>query len=653
MASCARCTAPSARHHGPHGQRLLALALAVAVALAACTSSSTESPTPATSADAAAADTDTEVVPATTAQTTSASTDESEQSEAAPTLVAPATSEAADLEDARSEIDSAGAALPDWIPFIREPVDMLPLTDGRIYRLEWSPRGDRLAMYGWDIERGWGTFVIDADGTRLIEVDGYFGSVMSWSPDGSKILHRAEQRLVKYGRYNHKVRAVVGPSVSDMDTLERFHLDESEGSYTGFNWSPDSTKVQYFQVPFGLLADRFAVWTVNADGTQRQLIDTYPIKHDSPPGTVWWSPDSSEFMFVVNTRADHQELWRARAEASHASFLVNGRSITAGYSPDSSQIWANVENYDGTRSFLQFDSLFVPDETPYLGISWKGLASVSTPTWSRAGSRMSFLTTSPDGTSYLFVDSPGDPWGEAFASGEDIWAEESPDGSQIAYTVTTSGGGYELRIVNADRSDVRRIVSGTEIAMRWSPDGSKIWYSTVSADTGVEIGIALVDGSATLPLRRADEPDTTWSARWSPDGSRISYASDADGDSFPEQLWTTEADGSRSRLIADVSGRQDEPGERIRGITARWSEDSTHLWYLLHTSSWHESTDTTSPGVELWAVPVADGEPRLVAAGEYIAWHWSPDARFVAYELIEQDNPFSGGVWIAASNNPP
>ena len=195
---------------------------------------------------------------------------------------------------------------------------------------------------------------------------------------------------------------------------------------------------------------------------------------------------------------------------------------------------------------------------------------------------MSFITTSPDGTSHLFVDFPGDPWGKPFASGEDIWAQQSPEGAQIAYTAPTSDGAYELRIVNADRSNIRRIISGSQITARWSPDSSKIWYSNVPDERRVEVGIALVDGSSTVPLQLSDNPDTTWSARWSPDGSRISYAADANGDSFPEQIWIAEADGSRSRLIADISSRQNAPSERIQGISTRWSEDSTHLWFLLH-----------------------------------------------------------------------
>lgn len=590
----------------------------------------------------------------TTAKPSSAFSDESEHSGASLPASEPATTEAAKFEDAQSAIRSAGTDWPDWISFVRESVDMLPFTDGRVFRLKWSPRSDRLAMYGWDVEQGWGNFVIDADGTRLIDIDGYFESIMSWSPDGSKVLHGAQQGVVEYGRHRQE-RPIVGPSVLDVDTLERFHLDDSGGSYTSFNWSPDSTKLLYFQVPYGLLADRFAVWTANADGTQRRLIDTYPIKHDSPPGAVWWSPDSGEFVFVVNTRADHQELWRARAEGSHASFLANGRSIAAGYSPDSTGIWASVENYDDSHDFLLFDSLFIADEAPYNGISWSGLASAVTPIWSGEGDQLSFIAALRDGTSHLFVDFLGDPWGEPFASGEDIWAQQSPEGTQIAYTAATSDGAYELRIVNADRSDDRRIISGAQITARWSPDSSKIWHSTRSEDARVEIGIAPVDGSSTVLLPGADDPDTTWSARWSPDGSRISYASDADGDSFPEQIWVAEADGSRSRLIADISSRQDAPSKRVQGISTRWSEDSTHLWYLLHGYEPYERDRvyTDSPGVELWAAPIADDEPRLVADGEYISWYWSSDARFVAYELIEQEVPFSDGVWITASNSPP
>lgn len=654
MTSCARCTAPSARHKGWFQQKLSTLVLTVATGATACTSTLPESPATPAKADAAISDAAAAVVPVTTAKPSSASSDESEHSGASLPASEPATTEAAKFEDAQSAIGSAGTDWPEWISFVRESVDMLPLTDGRIDRLEWSPRGDKLAMYGWDIELGWGSFVIDADGTRLIDIDGYFEQVMSWSPDGSKVLHRAQQGVVEYGAYRRE-RPVVGPSIFDVNTLERFYLDDSGGSYTSFSWSPDSAKVLYFQVPFGLLADRFAVWTANADGTQRRLIDTYPIKHDSPPGAVWWSPDSSEFVFVVNTRADHQELWRARAEGSHASFLANGRSIAAGYSPDSTGIWASVENYDDSHDFLLFSSLFIADEAPYNGISWRGLASAVTPIWSDAGDQLSFIAASRDGTSHLFVDFPGDPWGEPFASGEDIWAQQSPEGTQIAYTAPTSDGAYELRIVNADRSGDRRVISGAQITARWSPDSSKIWYSTRSEDARVEIGIALVDGSSTVLLQAADDPDTTWTARWSPDGSRISYASDADGDSFPEQIWIAEADGSRSHLIADINSRQDAPSKRIQGISTRWSEDSTHLWYLLHRREPYERDGvyTDAPGVELWAVPVADREPRLVADGEYISWYWSPDARFVAYELIEQEFPFSGGVWITASNNPP
>lgn len=654
MTSCARCTAPSARHRRWSHHRWPGLILAVAISATACTSTRPESPVTTANADPATADTVTGAVPVTAAPPRSTSTDESEHSSALLEAVAPATTEAAEFADAQSGTGNAGTDLPEWIRFAEESVGMLSV-EGRVHWLLWSPRGDKAAYSGWHDDRGWGTRIVDADGTRLIEM-AQSPSRMTWSPDGSKVLYTAVQRITEYNRYRRPPRIKIwGPSVLDVDTLERNHLDESGGSYTNFSWSPDSTKVQYFQVPYGLLPVQFAVWVANADGTRRQLIDTFPLKHDSPPEAVWWSPDSSEFVFVVNTRADHQELWRARADASHASFLANGRRIEAGYSPDSTRLWASVENYDESHDFLLFDSLFVADEAPYNGITWGALASAVTPIWSGAGDQLSFITTSQDGTSRLFVDYFRNQFVEPLASGEDIWVQGSPDGIQIAYTSATGDDAYELRIVNADRSDVRPIVSGGDIAARWSPDSSKIWYSTVSANGRVEIGIALADGSSTVLLHTADDPDTTWSARWSPDGSRISYAGDANGDSFPEQIWIAEADGSRSRLIADFSSRQDAPSKRVQGISTRWSEDSTHLWYLLHGREPYEreSVYTDSPGVELWATPVADREPRLVANGEYISWYWSPDERFIAYEVIEQEVPFSGGVWITASNNPP
>lgn len=252
------------------------------------------------------------------------------------------------------------------------------------------------------------------------------------------------------------------------------------------------------------------------------------------------------------------------------------------------------------------------------------------------------------------ITSPGDP-------------SVSPDGSRVAFTVTTIDTGedaYRSQIWLAEAGDARRFTSGkSDFGARWSPDGTRIAFLR-REDGPPQVAVIAVDGGEAqvvtdFPLGVAEPPV------WSPDGTRLVVV----GKVWREE-WADLDDEERSRrprridrryyradgqgwvhdrrrhlFIVDPEGVE-EPRRLTEGehdeAGPAWSPDGDHIAYLTDTSA----RIGYEPGAEVHEVSAEGGEGRPVAPrGMWNAVGYRPDGVLHALGYPGDDFPDLAVLW--------
>jgi hypothetical protein len=185
----------------------------------------------------------------------------------------------------------------------------------------------------------------------------------------------------------------------------------------------------------------------------------------------------------------------------------------------------------------------------------------------------------------------------------------SPDGRKLAFGVS-EGDGYAIYVMNADGSDLRRVVPSSPSAWGpvWSPDGTTLAFSAGSGQKR-EIYTIAADGTNPRQLT-ANAADVTGLA-WSPDGTRIAFASTHEGTS---QIYVMQSDGTNPMRLTKTGANDRNPawapdGSRIAFDSDR---DGTSQIYVMHPDGTAQTRLTTSPG------------PDLAPA-------WSPDGQWIMF----------------------
>ena len=266
------------------------------------------------------------------------------------------------------------------------------------------------------------------------------------------------------------------------------------GGWIAYGWrsAHPSTPTGARQEPRG---DRQGIWAVDPShlgdpGNRIQLSTQRGTPLD-------WSSDGSKLLiqsyeppkssvpprlFVLN--ADGTETTLATSDAwcsSGSSYCGSGGS----FSPDGAQVIYAAPSEDNWRS-----SIYVVD------------AQGGSPRVLFAGDRRCCLSNGESNRSWLSNPT------------------YSPDGTQIAYFDHLLDGGSQLRVMNADGTDVHVLLEGTGYHMynlAWSPHGEQLAFGGgYRGSAGVFVVGA--DGSGpTLVVPGGADP------YWSPDGTRIAY----------------------------------------------------------------------------------------------------------------------------------
>jgi Tol biopolymer transport system component len=156
----------------------------------------------------------------------------------------------------------------------------LPTNQPRSVNLDpsWSPDGTRIAFASNDFGNTYDIYVIDADGSGLVNVThGYpaFSTAPAWSPDGRQIaFSRFTDTPTNFDVY------VMDPDGSNQKMLT---MDPaSDGELAGPTWSPDSRRIAFWSSRLG----GSDIYVMNSDGTDQTNLTRNASSDDSPA----WSP---------------------------------------------------------------------------------------------------------------------------------------------------------------------------------------------------------------------------------------------------------------------------------------------------------------------------------------------------------------------------
>jgi Tol biopolymer transport system component len=231
----------------------------------------------------------------------------------------------------------------------RDGSGLKQLSEREAYALEWSPRGDYIALHGeglymvevataetsqiadatqppwYPLSVSWspdgalfafvddsGLYVYDAEtGERRQVAAGPSGGPILWSPDGSQIVFR----------FGPRVALTRGIDAGKPEAgLRIFHVVEADGSGEPkplppgrqLSWSPDGRKIVYLSE--GCIADNWDLYTIDPDGSSQMRLTSTPGDVKEGP---FWSPTGTAIAFSTI-----EELILADAESGKLRVLA-------------------------------------------------------------------------------------------------------------------------------------------------------------------------------------------------------------------------------------------------------------------------------------------------------------------------------------------
>jgi TolB protein len=234
-----------------------------------------------------------------------------------------------------------------------------------------------------------------------------------------------------------------------------------------------------------------------------------------------------EIVFTVQEVATRLSLVRLKLADGSVERLhpqAQTSEFEAGFSPDG-RYYAFVQNRGNLNLKLVIrdtqrnkEAVFDPGG---------GFAGMRKPTIAPDGSRVVFSIPSPTGQQVDAVNLAGQDRTNLTQGGLNNWPAFAPDGRHIAFG-SSRDGDFEIYVMNADGSGVRRLTHSPGLDMRpaWSPDGRRLAF-TSNRSGRYEICVMNADGSGVRRLSNQAERDDY--AAWHPNGRQLVIVSERQG----------------------------------------------------------------------------------------------------------------------------
>jgi len=231
--------------------------------------------------------------------------------------------------------------------------------------------------------------------------------------------------------------------------------------------------------------------------------------------------------------------------------------------------------------------------------------AVSNPAWSPDGKKIAFnKVVTPDVPesvdahpipSLAVINADGSNLRKLLkdTASEPAW---SPDGKKIAFTRIRDGDLSSIYVMNADGTGYpRRLTTGStsDASPAWSPDGTKIAFQSSRRSPNGDIYIinACCEESTTnkvQPLTNNRGYNGSSDPTWSPDGKKIAFTSIRNGRA--SSIYVMNADGSgRTRLTEHAENGVSSP---------TWSPDGAHIAFVKYASTFQAIYTMEADGSE-------------------------------------------------------
>jgi serine/threonine protein kinase len=337
-----------------------------------------------------------------------------------------------------------------------------------------------------------------------------------------------------------------------------------QGAVANVRFSPDGTRIRFTLVD--AINATSSLWEVGADGTGlRPLLPGW----NKPPQECCgkWTHDGAYYIFQSNNTAG-TNIWaipdRTRLFGRNTRLPVQLTSGPINYGS------AEVSN-DGRKLFVVGTQpraeLVRYDARSKLFAPFLGGISAGDLEFSRDGQWVAYITY-PDGVLWRSRTDGSERRQLSYPPQFAALPRWSPDGKQIAYSVTQPGMPWKILVVSAQGGPAQELLQEkfNELDPSWSPDGGRLVFARLSAPSGSEPQAIFMMDMNTRQVSTVPGSEGLFSPRWSPDGRFLAAVVGAD----------------QTKLkIFDFQTQRWSDWAKIPAVTGflSWSQDGKYLYF--------------------------------------------------------------------------
>jgi TolB protein len=207
--------------------------------------------------------------------------------------------------------------------------------------------------------------------------------------------------------------------------------------------------------------------------------------------------------------------------------------------------------------------------------------------WVKDGKRIAFSAETDQDSNIFTVRKDGSDLVQLTKNaGRNTAVSVSPDGKRIAFMSTRNGEKYQIYVMKADGSDIRKLTNDSAVSFCnpvWSIDGKRIVYYSDKGDRKDQIWMMNADGSNQTLLTKGIGHNIFPS--FSPDGKRIIFSrrDDRDADKSyvdASYLFVMNTDGSNLTRLSEINSffaRFSPDGKKIAFVMGKFPANAIYI----------------------------------------------------------------------------